>query len=409
MDESIGTEASEVKSKVEEEISLISLLGILVRYRRLILSITGGSIICVLFFAIGSLILPSSVSYLPNVYTPRAIILVSEDSGGGIAGALASSGLGGLASLAGVSVGGSSKGELVVFIAKSNSTLDELNSEFDFTTRYKVKKSIKAETRSAILEHYSVFYNEDTMTVSIAFEDTDPEFAAAVVNQTVGILDRRFAALSGSRAIGQKRLLESKLLDVNVELERIQTLVSEFTARYGVLNVEALATEQVTILARLRSEMIMKDMEIENYERFSKVDDPVIRRLKAERDSIEEKIAELESGRSGVMPGQKDIPAIAFEYAKLQRDLLVQGEILKLLTQQYELAKLDAEGQGPSFQVLELAEPPDKKSGPSRAMLCVGVTLAGFFLSVLLVFILEAVKNIRRDPEAMAKLRGTKA
>jgi len=106
------------------------------------------------------------------------------------------------------------------------------------------------------------------------------------------------------------------------------------------------------------------------------------------------------------MPGQKDIPALAFEYAQLQRDLLVQGEIFKLLTQQYELAKLNAQGQEPAFQVLEPAEAPDKKSGPSRGMLCVVVTMAAFFMAVLAAFVLEAIKKIRDDPQAMAKLRG---
>jgi len=188
--------------------------------------------------------------------------------------------------------------------------------------------------------------------------------------------------------------------------DRIQAQISVFTSKYGILSVDALATEQVTVLARLRSELIMKDMEIENYLEFSRVDDPVIRRLRTERSSIASKIAELESGRSSILPGGQDITGITFEYAALQRDLLVQGEIFKLLTQQYELARLDEEGSGPSFQVIELAEAPDKKSGPSRGMLCVVVTMAGFFLSVLAAFVLEAVGNIRKDPEAMAKLRG---
>jgi uncharacterized protein involved in exopolysaccharide biosynthesis len=85
---------------------------------------------------------------------------------------------------------------------------------------------------------------------------------------------------------------------------------------------------------------------------------------------------------------------------------LSQGEIFKLLTQQYEMAKLNADGQEPAFQILELADVPDKKSGPSRGTLCVVVTMAGFFFSVLIAFVLNAIEKIRKDPEAMKKLRG---
>jgi len=398
-------EAQTVEDK-DDEISLIDLLATLLRHKKLIIFGTVGVAVIVLIYSVISLTLPPDKSYLPNLYTPKAVVLVSDESGGGLSSMLAASGLGGIASLAGVSVGGGSKAELAIMLAKSKTAIDELNAEFDFTGRYKIKKNVKSDTRKVFLEHFSASLDEKAGTVSLSFEDVDPEYAASVVNRSVEILDRRFAALNGNRAGEQKRLLEGKLADVQAEINRIQAKISAFTSKYGVLSVEALATEQVTVLARLRSELIMKDMEIENYEQFTKVEDPVIRRLKNERNSIQAKIAELESGRSSVMPGQKDITSITFEFAALQRDLMVQGEILKLLTQQYELARLEEEGQGPSFQVIELAEAPDKKSGPSRGMICVVATMAAFFLSVLGAFVIEAVKSIKKDPEAMAKLRG---
>jgi hypothetical protein len=38
-------------------------------------------------------------------------------------------------------------------------------------------------------------------------------------------------------------------------------------------------------------------------------------------------------------------------------------------------------------------------------MICVIVTLAAFFFSVFLVFVLTALENIRNDPAAMEKFR----
>lgn len=389
----------------DDEISLLDLAATLLAHKKMIATVTIGAAVAALLYALVSIVLPSTISYLPNRYTAKASILVSDQSSG-LSSMLSSSGLGSLASLAGISGGGSSTGELAVAIAKSNTTIDELNAEFDFTSRYKIKESVKSQTREAFLNNFSASLDDKTGILSLSFEDIDPEYAMRVVNRTVEILDRRFMALGGSKALDQTRLLETKLADVQTEMTRLQTKLQDFTSRYGVLSVEALATEQVTVMARLRAELIMKDIEIENYKKFSTIDDPVIRRLRNERDSIATAIAEVESGKSGVLPRQKDIPALAFEYAQIQRDLLVQTEIFKLITQQYELAKMSAEGQEPSFQVLELAEAPDKKSGPSRSMICVVATMAAFFLAVLLAFVLEAVKNIRSDPEAMAKLKG---
>jgi uncharacterized protein involved in exopolysaccharide biosynthesis len=62
--------------------------------------------------------------------------------------------------------------------------------------------------------------------------------------------------------------------------------------------------------------------------------------------------------------------------------------------------------ENPVFQILEMAEAPDMKSGPGRGMLCVIVVFAAGFFAVFLAFVLNAVSNIKNDPDAMAKLRG---
>ena len=117
---------------------------------------------------------------------------------------------------------------------------------------------------------------------------------------------------------------------------------------------------------------------------------------------MEQGISEFPVG----MPTQQELPELALQFAHLERDLRVQGEIYRILTQQYEIAKLDLEGQEPIFQVLELAEAPDLKSGPSRSIIVIVTNFAAFFFSIILVFILNAVRNIKNDPERMRKLRG---
>jgi uncharacterized protein involved in exopolysaccharide biosynthesis len=389
----------------DNEISLLDLMATLLRHKRTIIRGTIGVALIVIFVAIGSLLLPAAKSYLPNVYTPKADILISEDTSSGLSSMLASSGLGGLASLAGISGGSGPSGDLAVFLATADSSLDELNSAFDFTHRYKIKKNIIMSTRKAVKKHLKVELDDKTNIITLSFTDIDPNFAHNVVNKLVEILDRRFEALGGNKAESQKVLLEQKLADVQAQIDMIEAKIKTFQAKYGVLSVEALATEQITVLAQMRSQLILKDLEIENYEKFSKIDDPVIRRLKSERDSIQAKITELEQGNS-VLPSQREIPKISFEYAGLERDLMVQTEVFKTLTEQYELAKLNATGTGDTFQVIDLAEVPDQKSGPSRVLICVVATMVGFVLSIFLALILEAIKNIRNDPKAMAKLRG---
>jgi uncharacterized protein involved in exopolysaccharide biosynthesis len=162
-------------------------------------------------------------------------------------------------------------------------------------------------------------------------------------------------------------------------------------------------------MARLRSQLILKEMEIKTYSDFARIDDPVIKRLRAERQNLSSLISEMETGFDSyeeVLPSQQDLPKLALEFSHLKRDLLIQSKIYEILTQQYELAKLNVEGEEPVFQVLELAEAPDLKSGPSRSIIVIVTTFAAFFFSVILAFVMNAWRNIRNDPERMKKLRG---
>jgi tyrosine-protein kinase Etk/Wzc len=393
----------------EEDISLLDLLGTLLRHKRLIIGLTAATAFGVIAFSLGSLLLPADKSYLPNLYTPKALMLVNDDAGsGGISSMLASSGLGNLAGLAGVSAG-KSYGQLAVLIARSNPVLDELIDKYGLVERYKVKKSPRAETRKALLEKYSVAYDEKTGTLSIGFEDRDPELARDLVNRAVELLDLRFTTIGGNRNQAKKEQLEGKLVDVQAEMRRLEVDIQAFQQKHGVITIESLATEQITVVAKVRSELIMKEMEIKTYGDISRVEDPALRRLQAERDNLSKLLGELEKGFSEyekVLPSQRDLPKLAIEFSHLQRDLIIQEKIFELLTQQNELTKLSLAGEDPVIQILELAEAPDKKSGPSRGMICVVAIMAAFFLSLLAAFAIEAVANIRRDPEAMAKLKG---
>ena len=392
----------------DDEIDLLALLAVLLRYKWFVVATTLVAAIGAVAISILSLALPPEISPLPNVYRPSALLMVNDEQQGGLASTIASTGLSGLAGIAGISAGGG-YGDLAVKLVTNKAILDMIAEEFDVAKRYEIKKSPVGNSRKAILKHLTAEFDADTETLTIAYEDWDPVFAQRMVNRIVEILDQRFASIGVSRNLNEKTLLETKLAEVEAEMARLEAEIQLFQTKHGVLDVTSLATEQVTVMAQLRSQLILKEMEIKTYSDFSRMDDPVSRRLKAERDNVLKLIKEMESGFSEyeqVIPVQKDLPKLALEFSHLKRDLLIQGKIFEILTQQYEIVKLNVEGEAPIIQVLDLADVPDLKSGPSRGMICAVVTVAAFFLSVIAAFVLNAVKNVRSDPERMAKLRG---
>jgi uncharacterized protein involved in exopolysaccharide biosynthesis len=322
------------------KISFIDLFSVLLQWKALIIGITLAAVVCVVVVSVISIVLPPEKSFMPNTYTPYAYMLIndSSSSGGGGASLLNSSGLGGLASLVGVS--GSTYSKLAVYLTGMNAFLDSVVDEFDLITRYKIKKFPRAESRKKLKKQLIAEFDSESGVFSIRFTAIDPAFAQSVVNFSVGYLEKRFDEMGIDKNKREKENLEINIKNTFQEIQNFEQEARklEQSVSYGGLSI--------------------------------------------------------------------DIPSITIEISRIGLELETQKQVYSQLKVQYELLKVDMASETPIFQVLELAEIPDQKSGPSRGMLCIIVTFAAGFFSVFLVFMIDAILSIRNDPDAMSRLKG---
>ena len=330
----------------DDEISLIDLFAVLWKYKFLIISVTVIAMIAVLIYSIVSISLPPEKSYLPNKYTAQAQMLINNDSSssGGLSSMLSSSGLGGLASMAGINVSGG---------ASSNSALAgylvHSNSVLD-----DIVQKFDIIDRYKIIEYEKSSSREVLKGVlSSSFDDETGIFSVSFTD-----IDPVFARDVVNYVVN---LLEKRFLDMGIDKNR---LTKE--------NLEANIDNTYKEILKLQKE-----------------------------------IQEIESSVSNVYnPSQTK--SVIMDATLKKMELSVQQEIYAQLKAQYEMLKVTMSSEQPTFQILEYAEVPDKKSAPSRGMLCIIVTFAAFFVSVFLAFLLNAIKNIKNDPQVMSKLRGKK-
>ena len=335
------SQSDKIQETQDDEISLIDLIAVLWRYKVMIIVITAVAMIAVVATAVISLMLPPEKSFLPNEYTPFAQMLINDpsSSSNGLAAQLAGSGLGGLASMAGVDLGGGSTySALASYLVHSNSLLDAVVDKFNLVEKFKIEESPKANSRRALKELLVSSYDDETGIFSVSFTDIDPVFAQEVVNFVVGNLEQRFLDMG---------LDKNQLSKVNLEQ-----------------NIDASYKEIV---------------------------------------KLQEQIQQLERSVSNVY-SSAGAPSIMRDMGLLKTELAVQEQVYGQLKAQYEMLKITMASEQPIFQILEYAEVPDLKSGPSRGMLCIIVTFAAGFFSVFLAFLLNAIKNVKNDPVAMGKL-----
>lgn len=332
------------QSQEDDEISLIDLLAVLLKHKKLIILGTFLIVVAVLALIVLSLLLPPEKSFLPNEYTPKALMLINDSSsaGGSAAALLSSSGLGGLAGMAGVNVGGSTYSALAVYLTGTNSFLDAVVDQFNLIDRYKIKKFVRAESRRALKSKLKAEFDENSGVFSLSFTDIDPVFAQQVVNFSVDYLAQRFEEMQLDKNRLQKQNLEENITNTYNEIINLEQQSRQL--EYSVSNGKTAAS----------------------------------------------------------------IPSIMLEANKIKREIAAQEAIYTQLKTQYEMVKVALASETPIFQVLEKAEIPDQKSGPGRSMIMVVTSFAVLFLFIFLAFVLEAIENVKKDPEAIAKLKGSK-
>jgi tyrosine-protein kinase Etk/Wzc len=370
--------------------------GIIWRYKWIIIIITFLAAAGSVAFSIVSLRLPPEESPLPNVYQADARLLVHSGQRGGSAAILSSLGFD-----APSSSGNIDMGEFAVQVLQSRYVLDQLAEEFNIVEKYEITENVRSNSRRAVLGGLSTDYNTRTGILSISYQDIDPEFAMKIVNSIVIHLQEWFVEQGGTDNLQQVKTLEEKLMEVEEDIIKLESSIQQFQRQIGALSVTEVAETQSAMLSGLQQQLMELDVRIKNYrETTTFEDDPTLQRLEAERDNIAETIAEVYRGNIGAgqpLPARNELPELQIEFSRYLRDLEVRERVFEALSEQYEVAKLTAESE-PVFSVLEWAELPEEKAGPSRGRLCMIVIAVGLLAGIVIAFMINLIRNIKADP-----------
>ena len=399
----------------DDTISLLDLVGVLVRRRRLIAaSTTAGALLIFGYVLLTMYLSPSSPwNLLPDVYRPEAKVLLLERESSRLSAVnVALERAGSLGELLGGVGGGGSSAALAQELLAGRTLHDRIIDEFDFVARYGFTD--KPRTRARAMAERSLKYEFDleSAVLSISYEETDAEFAATVLARIIEHLEQRFHALTMETVVLKKQHLEERLAVVGADRQAAQDRLVAYHRAYGIIDIQEQSLELAQLLADYKRELLSKEVEMQSLRESLPASDPSVVQLQGQIDIVRQVLDELQTGfrsfSAQTIP-QDELPGVAAEYLNLRRDLEIQEQIYALLREQYELARVEETDPSRTFQVLEAGEIPEVKYWPSRTLICVLGTLSVLLLSTLLAFFLEYLVRVRADPVEAAKLAAIRA
>ena len=388
MSEQIEKEAV-YKDRDEDRIVWLELLRVIINRRMMIVKICSCAIILSVIYSLR----------LNNIYTASSIILPPPREygiGGGGAGAGPAFGAAALMN---------AYLELYVTIFKSRTVLDAVIKRHDLQ-RVNKAKNIEA-TRRMVRGSVSFKPGKDG-TITVSANSRDPQMAAQLANAFVDEMSRRSSQLYLTRAGTERSFLEKRMVDVRKELDRAEDTLKEFQEKHKTLRADGQASVAVEGIARLRLEIISKEVQLATLRNTMTDESSEVKTLQATIAKLKGQLAMM-SGSGGpntVIPAAGNVPAIMSEYHRLARDVRTLDMVYEQLSKQYELAKVNESRDSAAIQVIDEAIPPVQKSRPHRSRIIMAAAMASFIIAIVVVLVQEYLSKLSaRDREMIGKIR----
>src|SRR5713101_559250 len=293
---------------------------------------------------------------------------------------------GGLGSLAGDLMGGKNSGALFVKVLESRTIQDSLVERFHLRERY--GKRYNEDARKVLDSNTKIEEDRKSGVLTIIVRDAKGQMAKDVANAYVEELDKVITRVSTSAARRERLFIEQRLDDEKKALAEAEQRFGQFSSSSMVLDVPQQIRVTVESAARLQGELIAARAELEGLRQIYSSENNRVVTLSARVGELERQLRRINSGRAdpgGVQdptfpyPSVKNLPKLGAAWADLYRESKVHEAVFEMLTQQYEIARIQEAKEIPTVKVLDAAIVPEKRHPRPWQ-----VVLAGLVLSTIL-------------------------
>ena len=391
----------------DDSFTVLDLVLVLVRRRRLIVATTGIAAVVLLAYNILAMVIDpeSRWNLLPTWFTASVTVSIADDGpdyGAGAATLLSripdTGGLADFASLLapGTSTDASRAQELLI----GREILDALARQQGFVTDASGNDDI-ARARERLGKNLDTEYLFESDLLVISYDHYYPDQAAAGLEFAVQRLRAKMHALTIERVRRRKIFLDERLAEVRQDRTEAQDALTEFQQEFGVINLAAQSESAIQNVTALKTELYRKQVELHSQIELLGENTAAVVRLRSAVDQLRTLIREIEHGfvefQDSAIPLQ-ELPALGVRYLDLATELSVHDTIYAFLRSQYESTRIEENAKESAFQIVEEVEVPLRKSRPSRALICIIGTLAAFMASILAAFAVERFKRAESDP-----------
>jgi len=399
--------------------------------------------------AVGLLVSTLVAFLIPKSYTSTTQLMPPDPqstSGMAMMAAMAEKAGGGLLGVAGDLLGRKSSGALFIGVLRSETSQDRLVQQFDLGKVYGAR--LVADARKKLDENTSISEDRKSGIITISVTDHNPQRAAALANAYVDQLNTLVSELSTSSAHRERVFLDERLKVAKLDLDDASNQLAQFSSKNNTLDIQQEGKAMLDAAGSIAGELIAAQSQLEGLRQIYTDNNSRVRSLNARVAELRRQLEKLGGTQGDAMknsqpsilakdqatnapvgqaadpPGQsvdapadpsaakaggglpyptiKSLPLLGAKYGDYYRRAKIQETVFELLTEQYELAKVQEAKETPSVKVLDPGRVPEKKSFPPRLL----IMFLGTFLTlaVSVVWVLGLNQWQQADPNDPRKM-----
>ncbi len=368
--------------------------------RRMVFSILAAGILVSVLYSLS----------LPNEFTSTTTLMPPDNTSPYAAIMSALSPNSPAAEFGSSALGLNTSGDLFISILESRDVADGLINRFNLAQYYKTH--LDEDTRGSLAGDTSIEEDRKSGIITIGVKARNPVFAAKLAQ---GYVDELSRVINDNTTFGARReriFLEERVKEVKQKLDDTAKDLSQFSTRSGAVDVPSQTRSMVDEGLKLQAELIDGRSQLAALRETYSEDSVKVRALEAHNAELQRELDKMSGvgqgsganpdANSSPYPTANELPSLGLTYFDLERKMRVQESLWEALTRQYEAAKVEEAEEIPSVRVLDVANIPERKSGPLRRR----IVEAGAILSLGLAFIAVLAGMVweAMDPEEEPKL-----
>lgn len=347
---------------------------------------------------------------IPKSYTSTTQLMPPDPqstSGMAMMAAMAAKAGGGLAGVAGDLLGLKSSGALFIGVLRSQTSQDRLIEQFGLRKVYSTPLVMDARLR--LDENTSISEDKKSGIITISVTDHNPQRAAALAGAYIDQLNTLVSELSTSSAHRERVFLEERLKVAKQDLDNASSQLAQFSSKNNTLDIQTEGKAMLDAAGSIAGEMIAAQSQLEGLRQIYTDNNSRVRALKARVGELRKQLEKLggtqadeaniaspaaeqaadpstaKAGGGLPYPTIRSLPLLGAKYADYYRRAKIEETVYELLTEQFELAKVQEAKETPSVKVLDPARVPERKSYPPRLVIMFLGTFLAFAMSVVWV------------------------